>query len=198
MCSNLEVGSVTAIFCPDLRYLVDTEELLASSVSGTQNYLELEENEDLLQMTAHSMSQESSHRNAMIFIINRNEVWRIEAGQDEEGNNTFQKTLIFRLRILQEIKSIEVYDGFAFVLFEDESVLIAKRPEVEGDFASYNNFIPEINDTRRGTLHYDDTPIQYYSIVGDSSQNYQYIMNVLTMDSDSVQYLSQEGIYYDP
>ena len=80
MCSNLEVGSVTAIFCPELRYLVDTEELLASSVSSTQNYLELEENEDLLRMTVHSMSQESSHRNAMIFIINRNEVWRIEAG----------------------------------------------------------------------------------------------------------------------
>ena len=42
------------------------------------------------------------------------------------------KTLLFKLQIIVDVRSIEVYDDFAFVIFSDESVLLAVRPAVEG------------------------------------------------------------------
>ena len=174
---------------------MNTQDLLENSVADTENFLDT--NPDLLGITVFTMSQESTHKDDLIAILNRKEVWRISASIDDEGNNAVEKTLIFNLRTLQDIQAIEVYDSFALILWEDESVVIANRPEEIGGTATYNNFIPEIDDTRRGTLHYDDAPIQYYNIVEDSSQNYQYIMNVITKDSEDLQYVSQEGIYYD-
>ena len=45
------------------------------------------------------------------------------------------KTLLFKLQIIVDIRSIDVYDDFAFVIFADESVLLAVRPLVDGQFA---------------------------------------------------------------
>ena len=130
------------------------------------------------------MSKETEHDKDLILIINKNEVWRISAGVDEDGNNTMIRTLIFKLKILQSVVSIDVYDVFAFIVFEDQSAFIVIRPDEEGDFGSYNRFISDLDSDRRSTLDYTGTPIQFYAIVEDSSKNYDFIMNVLTKDSN--------------
>ena len=68
-------------------------------------------------------------------LLNRNEVWRIEASQNARGVQIVTKTLLFKLQIIVDIRSIDVYDDFAFVIFADESVLLAVRPLVDGQFA---------------------------------------------------------------
>lgn len=143
------------------------------------------------------MSKETEHDKDLILIINKNEVWRISAGVDEDGNNTMIRTLIFKLKILQSVVSIDVYDVFAFIVFEDQSAFIVIRPDEEGDFGSYNRFISDLDSDRRSTLDYTGTPIQFYAIVEDSSKNYDFIMNVLTKDSNDRQFLSQEGVEFD-
>ena len=111
------------------------------------------------------------------------------------------KTLLFKLQIIVDVRSIEVYDDFAFVIFSDESVLLAVRPAVEGQFAQYNKALTDVGDIRRGTLYLNQTPIQYYGIFINTSQvttSHTYILNMLTRDLRSgSQYLSQEGIEID-
>jgi len=91
------------------------------------------------------MSKETEHDKDLIFIINKNEVWRISAVVDELGNNIVTRTLIFKLKILQKVVSIDVYDVFAFIVFEDQSAFIVIRPDEEGDFGSYNTFISDLD-----------------------------------------------------
>ena len=50
-------------------------------------------------------------------LLNRNEVWRIEAAQNARGVQIITKTLLFKLQIIVDIRSIDVYDDFAFVIF---------------------------------------------------------------------------------
>ena len=86
-----------------------------------------------------------------------------------------------------------MFDDFALVIFEDESVLLAVRPEIEGDYALYNNALVDVGSTERPSLYLDETPIEYYSIVPDTSKTYNYLLNMLTVSSNTgerVEYLS--------
>ena len=78
---------------------------------------------------------------------------------------------------------LEVYDDFALVVFENQSVFLAFRPDVEGELALYNTAIVDPGDTRQGYLLFQDAPLQYYAVVADRSLSYSYIMNILTEDS---------------
>ena len=63
-----------------------------------------------------------------------------------------------------------MYDDFAFLVFEDESVVLAFRPVELGGMAVFNTKLSE--DGSKGYLFYKDKnmTIQYYDIVPDSSQ----------------------------
>ena len=104
------------------------------------------------------------------------------------------------MRIQQSVKSIEVYDDFAFIVFQDESVVLTFRPEELGGLAQYNNKI-STDETLSGYLSFRTSSIVYYDIVPDSSQQYNYILNLLTEDRKPdkqtgkvTQYLSQQWI----
>ena len=55
-----------------------TEEVLQYGVNLSKNFLE--EHPDLGNTSIYSMSKESEHDGDLIMLLNRNEVWRIEAG----------------------------------------------------------------------------------------------------------------------
>ena len=59
------------------------------------------------------------------------------------------ETTIFTLRFLSQIRAIEVYDDFAIVIFEDNSVLLAVRPTVLGGLASYNTVLTSLDSNER-------------------------------------------------
>lgn len=111
----------------------------------------------------HSLSNEIEHKGELICILSKNQVWRIGGTIDADGNLVVDKTMIFRLRILQDVRSINVYDEFSLVIFEDESVLLALSPDTEGSYASYNRQAVDVSlngqVVQKGSLHYDQTPI---------------------------------------
>ena len=88
--------------------------------------------------------------------------------------------MIFKLMIQQDVREIEVFDDFALVIFEDESVMIAVRPNTLGEFAFYNKTPVGVNSTKRAILFLDKTPIKYYSVVPDTSKKYNFLLNILT------------------
>ena len=116
---------------------------------------------------------------------------------DAEGKFILTKTKLFWLRVLDPIRSFQVYDDFALVIFPDETVYIAVRPQVEGELAEYSVVATDVGETKRGFLDFKDTPIQYHSVVSDSSLTYDYILNIITLGRDGLRYLSQWGIEID-
>lgn len=172
-CSNLEVGSIIAMFCPDLRYLMHTQQVIDYSFEKTENFIETspEQFADLSDPPIYSVSKESQYAGDLILLKNRNEIHRLSAVDDVvTGEHSFTLTYLFKLRILQAIKSIEVYDDFAFIIFEDESVFLAFRPEELGGEAMYNTRIRD-EDTLRGFLSFSKRQtILYHDIVPDRSQ----------------------------
>lgn len=75
--------------------------------------------------------------------------------------------------------------------------MLAIRPNILGEFASYNRKTVAVNSTQRPILFLDKTSIKYYSVVPDTSKKYSFLLNMLTgtiNTSDGTQYLSQEGI----
>lgn len=80
-CDQLRFGTVAGVFCPDLRYLVNGQELLDTGLQWATNYLS--SNQDLKNITVHSMSRESSYPGSLVLLLNENEVWRVSspAGQ---------------------------------------------------------------------------------------------------------------------
>jgi hypothetical protein len=85
--------------------------------------------------------------------MNRSEVHRLSAVEGDNGEHSFTLTFLFKLRILQNIKSIEVYDDFTFIIFEDESVFLAFRPNELGGLAIYNTKVSQ-EDSLRGFLSF--------------------------------------------
>ena len=57
------------------------------------------------------------------------------------------------MRVLQNIRQLEVYDDFAFVVFEDQSVVLAFRPEELGEMAVYNTKLGD-DESLSGYLSY--------------------------------------------
>ena len=64
-------------------------------------------------------------------------------------------------------------------MFQDESVVLAFRPEERCGLAKYNNKVNS-DVTLSGYLSFRTSTILYYDIVPDSSQQYNYILNLLT------------------
>ena len=83
----------------------------------------------------------------------------------------------------------------------DEAVTLASlgfRPEELGATLQYNVAAVDPFDKRTSQLIYQETPIDYYDIVSDSSLTYDYIMNILTQNLQTgEQFLSQQGIIVD-
>ena len=152
----------------------------------------------------YSLSKESEHTSDLILVMDEkaesvSDIYRLSAAE-ENSEEKFVMTKLFRMRIQQKIKQIEVYDDFAFVVFVDESVLLSFRPEELGGLAKFNNKVTE-DESLSGYLSYRTQTIKYYNIVPDSSQQYSYILNLMTEDNEPndetgtrLQYLSQQWI----
>jgi hypothetical protein len=181
-CNKLAVGSVTGIFCPELRYLFHTEQISQVSLNFSDNLILTEEK--FKDIKVYSFSSEAEYVGSMILLLNGSEVWRVTATHSV-GDHQYELTLIFKLRVLQDVRAVEVFDDFALVIFEDESVLLAVRPDTEGDYAKYNTALVDVGSTARPSLFLEETPIEYYSIVPDTSKTYNYLLNMLTVSNAS-------------
>ena len=71
---------------------------MANTFVFSKNFLE--DNLDLKNCIIHTLSKETDHDKDLICLLNRTQVWRITATQDEEGNPLVTKEMIFKLRIL--------------------------------------------------------------------------------------------------
>ena len=94
-----------------------------------------------------------------------------------------------------------MYDDFAMIVEADDAVTLASlgfRPDDLGATLQYNVAAVDPFDKRTSQLIYQETPIDYYDIVRDSSLTYDYIMNILTQNLQTgEQFLSQQGIIVD-
>ena len=87
------------------------------------------------------------------------------------------------------LTSIKVYDSFAVVNFGVDKILLAIRPEKEGQYALYNDLLTDVGDIRRDTLHLRQTPLAYF-VVPDKTQKYDYLLNIITQGSnDGTKYI---------
>ena len=77
----------------------------------------------------HSFSQEVDHFNELILVVQNRDVWRVEA-DPHAGNGTYgiKRTRIFRLRVIEAVTAIQVYDSFSVISFADDSVVLVVRP----------------------------------------------------------------------
>ena len=66
-----------------------------------------------------------------------------------------KKTKLFKLQGVSAaiLTTIKVYDSFAVVNFGVDKVKLAIKPKVEGEYALYNDFLTDVGDIRRDTLH---------------------------------------------
>ena len=188
-CDTLAMGSVLGVFCPGLEYLMHTQQVIDQTFVLSTNFLDT--NEELRGATIYSLSHETDYDQDLILLLEGSEVWRVSATVDPFGNKRIDKTKLFSILTRSSVLDIEVYDDFTIVLFDDESTFLAFRPEVEGDLAKYNMAIVDPGDPRKTYLYFIDAPLQYYAVVADTSLSFNYIMNILTEDSDGNQYLSQ-------
>ena len=77
----------------------------------------------------HSFSQEVDHFNELILVVGNRDVWRVEADPHaENGTYGIKRTRIFRLRVIEAVTAIQVYDSFAVISFADNSIVLVVRP----------------------------------------------------------------------
>ena len=76
-CNELAVGSVTGIFCPELRYLFHTEQIRQVTTNFSDNLILTEEKFSDIQV--YSFSKEVDFEGSMILLLNGSEVWRVTA-----------------------------------------------------------------------------------------------------------------------
>ena len=177
------------MLCPDLRYLMHTQQVIDLSFEQAENFKETYPDEfaDLPDNLIYSLSKESEHEGDLILLktpssVNA-EIYRLAATHDD-GQHGFEFVKLFSIKVLQSIERVEIYDDFAFIVFEDASVMLAFRPTELGGQALYNTR-PSSNPEHSGYLSYENQQITYYDIVPDSSQQYNYILNLLTQDNNA-------------
>ena len=112
-------------------------------------------------------SEETEHKGALITIKRINggtvEIWRVEGSETDEDLVDF--TVLFSLVIQQDIAEIKVFDDFALVIFEDNYILIANRPDQETTaVADYAFGDTTIGDDATDFLYYGATPINKFAM----------------------------------
>ena len=90
--------SVTAMFCPELTKIYNTQEILDKGISGARD--ELTFNPEFKGATISSKSRETSHLDAMILVMQEDvfeaEFWRIESDPVNKYETLY--SLLFSLR----------------------------------------------------------------------------------------------------
>ena len=104
-CNKLEVGSIVAMFCPDLRYLMNTQQVIDESFSSSENYMETnpEQFVNLSDPPVYSLSKESEHASDLILVMDIkvgsvSDIYRLSAAE-ENSEEKFVMTKLFRMRI---------------------------------------------------------------------------------------------------
>ena len=92
------------MFCPDLRYLMHTQQVIDQSFENAENYMDTnpEQFDNLSDPPVYSLSKESEHTSDLILVMNlgfgSSEIYRLSATK-ENGEHKFVMTLLFRTRI---------------------------------------------------------------------------------------------------
>ena len=104
-CNKLEVGSIVALFCPDLRYLMNTQQVIDESFASSENYMETnpEQFAKLSNPPVYSLSKESEHTSDLILVMEEkvgsvSDIYRLSAAE-ENSEEKFVMTKLFRMRI---------------------------------------------------------------------------------------------------
>ena len=74
-CDQFDSGSVSAFFCPDMRFLFFTDSLLTETIESADNLMESDTR--LQGITVHSFSKEAEHEGDLIILKDYSEVWRV-------------------------------------------------------------------------------------------------------------------------
>ena len=104
-CNKLEVGSIVAMFCPDLRYLMNTQQVIDESFASSENYMETNPDQfvNLSNPPVYSLSKESEHTGDLILVMEEkvgsvSDIYRLSAAE-ENSEEKFVMTKLFRMRI---------------------------------------------------------------------------------------------------
>ena len=104
-CNKVEVGSIIALFCPELRYLMHTQQVIDQSFEKADNYMD--ENAELFadfsDPPVYSLSKESEHTDDMILVMSPSsgqaDIYRLSAAESLDGEHLFIMTKLFKMRI---------------------------------------------------------------------------------------------------
>ena len=152
---EIRMYSVTGLFCPELRNLYHTQELLDKGMENSRD--EITFNPEFKGATITSENRETSHPHSMILVMQDGliaEFWRIEA----DPLNKFQTlyTLLFTLSNVQfNVIHTVNYDEFAIVQMDDQGIYIVIRPEIDGDEATFGCCDNDIGDGFTDFLFFD-------------------------------------------
>ena len=96
------------------------------------------------------------------------------------------------------VTAIHVYDTVALIRQEVDTIMIVIKPVKEGMYAKYNLFHSEISG-KIGTLHMSDIDqhLLDFNLVPDRTQNFDYLLNIITIRRDGKKYLLQKGVEVD-
>ena len=137
-CTELGVYSVTGLFCPTLKHLYHTGELLDNGLDRAKDLLE--ERPLFLDAINDTRGRETAHPDTMILVLDsltdmEAQVWRIEGFDTQDYQVEF--TLLFTIPIQTYVKQCQVFDNFALIEFDDQTIYIINRPEELGGVAEY-------------------------------------------------------------
>ena len=128
------MGELTAFFCPDLKYLFETSELLNKGETRASNYV----GDSFERVSIAAVSKETEHAGSIILLERASSIrhiaYRVSSNrQSADSVHGIVITELFTLPNVQEdLRSIDVLDDFAVLIDVRDNVYIMIRPEEEG------------------------------------------------------------------
>jgi len=81
-CDRIVMGQATAIFCPAVKYLISTDELMSKGFENSQNYWQSYfSTADAINTV--NLSYESEFKDALVLLVNEDEIWRVSRSEEQ-------------------------------------------------------------------------------------------------------------------
>ena len=198
-CKELGVYSVTGLFCPELKHLYHTGELLNNGLDGAKDLLE--ERPLFIDAINHTRGRETAHPDTMILVLDslidmEAQVWRIEGSDTQDYEVEF--TLLFTIPIQTYVKQCQVFDNFALIEFDDQTIYIINRPEELGGVAEYGCCDETIGDGLQDFLIFDKkTEVIMRWVILPMNEENLYKMTLSLAVNETAQ-VYQYTLEYDP
>ena len=183
-CNTVEMAEVTAFFCPELKHLYSTQELLDKGLIWATDRLTQFPSLDIVKVA--SISKETNYEGALIILETgdggKNNIHRVRVISDEQGSPyDLEMTMLFNLvNIQQTIEVVTVFDDFIVFTDESNAMLIAIRPEFIGQEASYAQPSDPSRTTNFIVLY--STPIVSHSVLTTDVAG-KYLVNFITYNA---------------